>query len=161
METPIRIAFICTGNACRSQMAEAIMRQVLGPRFQVVSAGSNPAGYIHPLAIATLKAMDVPMEGQYSKSWDEIARDRLDIVITLCDHAAGQACPQWIGQPTTAHWSLPDPSFHPGTEGDRSAFARGVAETIRRRAEQLARLPLETMSPDELRAELQRLATVW
>lgn len=137
------------------------MRQVLGPRFQVVSAGSNPAGYIHPVAIATLKAMDVPLEGQYSKSWNDIARDRQDIVITLCDHAAGQACPNWTGQPTTVHWSLPDPSFYPGTDEERLAFARSVAEAIRKRAEQLARLPLETMSLDEIRAELQRLADVW
>lgn len=137
------------------------MRQVGGVRFQVVSAGSNPAGFIHPVAVETMASMKIAMDGQYSKSWDDVARDPQDIVITLCDHAAGQVCPTWTGHPLMAHWSLPDPSFHPGSEEERLSFARSVAEALRKRAERLAGLPLESMSPDELKGELERMAHLW
>jgi len=161
MNTPFRIAFVCTGNCCRSQMAEAILRHVGGARFQVTSAGSQPAGFIHPLAIDAVAAMGLGMEGQYSKSWDEIAETPLDIIITLCDSAAGLPCPSWIGRPVSVHWSLPDPSFYPGTDEERQIEARRLAESIRKRAELLAALPLETMRGDRLPAELRRLADVW
>jgi arsenate reductase len=161
MNAPIRIAFVCTGNACRSQMAEAIMRQVGGARFQVVSAGSNPAGYIHPVAAETMAELGLDLSGHYSKSWNEIAKEPLDIVITLCDHAAAQTCPAWTGNPLVAHWSLPDPSFYPGSDEERQIEARRIAETLRRRAAGIAALPLETMTANQVKRELDRLADVW
>lgn len=161
MKEPIRIAFICTGNSCRSQMAEAIMRQAGGTRFQVASAGSHPAGFIHPIAIETLAALGLSVQGQYSKSWTEIAKTPQDIIITVCDNAAGTACPRWKGQPVSAHWSLPDPSFHSGTDDERLAMAHSVAEALRKRAEALASLPLEQLAHEEIKQELQKLSEVW
>jgi arsenate reductase (thioredoxin) len=158
MTEPYRVLFICTGNCCRSQMAEALLRHMGGGRFVASSAGSNPAGYIHPLAAATMQDMGVAMDGQYSKSWDAAAEEPHDIIITVCDSAASQPCPTFPGHPVVAHWSLPDPSFLPGTEEERLQAAAGVAGTLHRWLQRLIDLPLETLTTKELRAELRRIA---
>jgi len=126
-----RVLFICTGNACRSQMAEALLRHLGGDRFEVCSAGSKPAGFIHALAIEAMARMGVPMEDAVSKSWDEFADQPVDLVVTVCDNAAGEPCPVWPGTPRVAHWGLPDPSYHPGTPEERLDFAMRVAERLR------------------------------
>jgi len=138
-------------------MAEALLRQMGGPRFNVRSAGSHPAGFIHPLAVETMRRMNVPMDGQRSKSWNEFARDPNDIIITVCDHAASEPCPVWLGRPATAHWSLPDPSFHPGTDEDCLAAAAAVANKLKGWFEQLLKLPVDELSPEQLKQELQRI----
>lgn len=127
----IRVLFLCTGNSFRSQMAEAMLRQLGGDRFEALSAGSHPAGFIHPLAIAAMIRLNIPLTSQTSKSWSEFAGTRLDVVITLCDAAASETCPLWPGGPMTAHWSLPDPAFHPGTDDERLEFALLIAERLR------------------------------
>jgi len=133
-------------------MAEAILRHLGAPRFRAISAGSKPAGYIHVLVGDALKAVNVPLNSdQTSKSWDTVAGEALDVVITLCDAAAGETCPVWAGAPIRAHWSLPDPAHHPGTDQDRIEFATRVAQRLRTKIEGLMSLD---WSAD--RKELQR-----
>ncbi len=160
MPAPYNVLFICTGNACRSQMAEALLRHMGGDRFNAHSAGTEPAGFIHPLVIETMERMNVPIEGQYSKGWNEFAREPHDIIITLCDNAASQPCPAWSGNPATAHWSLPDPSFYPGSEHDRRAAAEAIARRLQYWIGQLITLPLDNLTPDQLKSELQRIGEV-
>ena len=134
------VLFLCTGNSCRSQMAEAMLRHLGQGRFQAVSAGSHPAGFVHPLAIETMSRMGMPIENQASKSWDEFTKTPVDAVITLCDAAAAESCPTWLGSPSTAQWSLPDPAFHPGADEERVAFAMQVAQRLKTKLEQLVQL---------------------
>ena len=154
---PIKVLFICTGNACRSQMAEALLRHRGGDRFEARSAGSDPAGMILPLALATMQRMGVSTEGQYSKSWNTFADDENDIIITVCDHAAQRPCPTWVGHPATAHWPLPDPTFAPGSDEDRSNAAAEVARRLEHWISQLLTLPLDRLTPDQLKSELGRI----
>ena len=139
-EIKTKVLFLCTGNCCRSQMAEAILRHLDPVRFEAFSAGSWPAGFVHPLAIAVMQELDVPMVEPRSKSWDEFADTVLDVVITLCDDAARETCPVWPQNPLTAHWSLPDPAFQPGTEEERLEFAIHIAERLRVKIEVLVAL---------------------
>jgi arsenate reductase len=146
-----RVLFICTGNSCRSQIAEAILRHLGGENFEAHSAGSSPAGYVHPLAIEALTRLHVPLGEPVSKSWNEFAQSDMDVVITVCDAAAGEACPIWPGDPIRAHWSLPDPVGHPGSSQDREAFALTVAERLKSKIK--AMLDLDWSKP---RAQLQQ-----
>ncbi|MDM8008874.1 MAG: arsenate reductase ArsC [Phycisphaerae bacterium] len=157
MPEPYTVLFLCTGNSCRSQMAEALLRHLGGDRFRVISAGSHPAGFVHGLALETLQHMGVSAIGLYSKSWDEFAATPIDIVLTLCDHAAGQTCPAFPGPAVRAHWSLPDPAFVEGTDEQRLAFALQVAGRLRGWIEKLIGLPIDRFSPQQLRAELERI----
>ncbi|MBU0716981.1 MAG: arsenate reductase ArsC [Planctomycetes bacterium] len=135
-----RVLFLCTGNCCRSPMAEALLRRIGGERFEACSAGSQPAGFIHGLAIEAMRRMGISVEGQESKSWDVFRDDPVDAVITLCDAAAAETCPQWPGAPLTAHWSLPDPAYHPGAEEERMELAMRVADRLRLKIEGLVNL---------------------
>jgi len=133
-----RILFVCTGNSCRSQMAEAVLRHLGGGHFEAFSAGTWPAGFIHPLAVEALRALGVPLsEGQTSKSWDEFAGLPFDAVITVCDAAASETCPVWAGDAIKAHWPLPDPAYYPGDDDERLRFAVHVAQRIRAKVEGL------------------------
>lgn len=152
MEKTLSILFLCTGNSCRSQMAEALLRHLSGGRFRALSAGSRPAGFIHPLAEEAMLRMNVPMDGQSSKSWDEFSDTPLDAVITLCDSAAAETCPVFPGSPVSAHWSLPDPAFHPGTVDERIEFALRVADRLRLKIQAMIALDWTTQP-----AELQRM----
>lgn len=106
------------------------MRHLADDRFESLSAGSTPAGFIHPLAIQAMKHLNITLENQRSKSWDEFSDTPLDVVITLCDQAAGETCPIWKESPIVAHWSLPDPSFHSASEEDRVEFAVRIATRL-------------------------------
>ena len=128
-----KVLFLCTGNSCRSQMAEAILRHLAGDRFEALSAGTQPSGFVQPLAIEAMERMNVPIENQSSKSWNEFADTPVDVVITVCDNAASETCPVWPGSPVTAHWSLPDPAYHPGSEQERLEFTLRIAERLRTR----------------------------
>ncbi len=143
-----RILFLCTGNSCRSQMAEAILRHLAGDRFTATSAGSDPAGFVHPLAIEVLQHMGIPLHDPRSKSWDEFAQTPVDAVITLCDDAAGEVCPTWPGDPVCAHWSLPDPAGHLGAEKERLELALRIAGRLRTKIEALLKLDWSTNRAD-------------
>lgn len=154
-----KVLFICTGNCCRSQMAEAILRAKGGDRFEGLSAGSMPAGYIHPLAIRALEAKGIPLPPDLrSKSWDEFATVSVDIVITVCSWAAREACPVYPGGPISVHWPLPDPAeFAQFDQSQAESLALFVADQLIERIESLVRLPLDNLSAEEFKAELDRL----
>ncbi len=154
-----RILFICTGNSCRSQMAEAILRHLASDRFDALSAGSHPAGFVHPLAIEAMRRLDIALQEQVSKSWDDLADTPVDAVITVCDHAAGEACPVWSGSPVTVNWPLPDPAYHLGTEEERLEFALRIAQRLCTKIEALIELDW-SMGRDELTKRLQFLGEI-
>ena len=120
------VLFLCTGNSARSILAEALLNHRGAGRFRGFSAGSFPKGAVHPLALETLRAHELPVDGLRSKSWNEFATDNaptMDFIVTVCDNAAGETCPIWPGAPVTAHWSIPDPAAVQGTgDAKRQAF---------------------------------------
>lgn len=118
-------------------MAEAILRHLAGDRFESMSAGSQPAGFVHPLAIEAMKRLHVPLQDARSQSWDEFADAQLDVVITVCDAAASQTCPVWSGAPIATHWPVPDPSNHLGSDEERIEFALRIAQRLRLKIEAL------------------------
>lgn len=122
------VLFLCTGNSARSIMAEALLNALGGGRFHAWSAGSHARGTVHPLALERLDKEGIPHPAARSKSWQEFAEPGappLDLVITVCDNAAGEVCPAWPGQPITAHWGVLDPAAAEGSEDEqRLAFAR-------------------------------------
>lgn len=140
-------------------MAEAMLRHMGGERFESLSAGSQPAGFIHPLAKRALAALRVPLGDQRSKSWDEFVDSRIDAVITLCDSAAAEACPTFPGPSIRVHWGLPDPSHHPGTEDDREQFALRIAERIRAKIDGLMQIDFSA-GDDEVRKRLEFLGEI-
>jgi arsenate reductase (thioredoxin) len=134
------VLFLCTGNSARSILAEAILNHRGAGRFAAFSAGSHPRGEVHPLALALLRAKGLAVTGLRSKSWDEFAAPgapTMDRIITVCDNAAGEACPVWPGRPAVAHWSLPDPAAVPGSDAERR---RAFADTWQALDQRIARL---------------------
>jgi arsenate reductase (thioredoxin) len=139
-----RVLFLCTGNSARSILAEALLNHLGRGRFEAHSAGSHPTGRVHPLALATLDALAVPVQTPRSKSWEEFAAPDalpIDIVITVCDNAAGETCPLWTGRPVTAHWGVPDPAAVVGDEATRRTAFLDAALVLKRRVELLLALP--------------------
>lgn len=142
------VLFICTGNSARSILAEGLLNQLGGGRFRAYSAGSQPKGEVHPLALATLARLGCSTDGYRSKSWDEFAAadaPPLDFIFTVCDSAAGEACPYWPGTPVTAHWGVPDPAAATGTEAQRQLAFLEAAARLRRRIELFLALPLQAL----------------
>lgn len=152
------VLFVCTGNACRSQMAEALLRHLGRGRFEACSAGSHPAGFIHPIAEEAMKEMGVSIVGQYSKSWNEFADKEMDAVITLCENAAATPCPNWPGNAIRAYWPLPDPSFHDGDHTEQLRFALCVAKRIEQKIEGMLEIDFDAESPETIKAKLAALA---
>jgi arsenate reductase len=151
-----RILFLCTGNSCRSQLAEALMNRFGKGRFQAFSAGSKPAGYVHPLAIKTLDDANLPTEGLRSKSWEEYQGQPMDFVITVCDRAK-ETCPVWPGQPITAHWGFEDPAEATGTEEQKMRVFRRVFTELQTRIGLFLALPMDKLSHLELEKEVRGL----
>ncbi|BDT66336.1 arsenate reductase [Comamonadaceae bacterium OS-1] len=147
METqPINVLFLCTHNSARSILAEAMLNHIARGRFRAFSAGSSPHEnqQPNPLALQVLQNAGVSTEGLHSKNWDQfggLKAPHMDLVITVCDNAAGEACPYWPGQPATAHWGYPDPSEVQGTDVQRLDAFRHTLHAIRRRLELLVNLP--------------------
>lgn len=134
---PKRVLILCTGNSCRSIMAEALLNDVGQGRFQAWSAGSFPVGYVHPRSIETLKRHGIDPGQPYSKSWNEFAAQPFDLVITVCDQAAGESCPIFSGKPIKLHWSTPDPGRVVGSEADTDAAFDRVFFLLKERIEKL------------------------
>ncbi|HOC39385.1 MAG TPA: arsenate reductase ArsC, partial [Thermodesulfobacteriota bacterium] len=124
-----RVLFLCTGNSCRSQMAEGLLRSFAGDQFEVYSAGVNPT-HVHPLAITVMQEIGIDISHHWSKSVDEFFDQEFDYVITLCDDAR-QTCPFFPGAHELLHWSLPDPAGAQGTEDEKLALFRTVRDRIR------------------------------
>ena len=116
MVKPFNLLFICTHNRCRSVLAEVITNTRFEGVFLAFSAGSQPAGEIHPLTLKFLAARGLPTEGLSSQSWDDFADQEFDLVVTVCDNAANEACPLWMSDTPRAHWGIPDPSRAKGDE---------------------------------------------
>jgi len=140
-------------------MAEALLRIAGRDRFEAHSAGSRPAGFVHDLAIAAMSRLGVPLGEARSKSWDEFVQADFDVVITLCDDAASESCPTWPGAPLRAHWPVPDPAFHPGTDEERIEFAVRVAERLRLKIEGLTRVDFAA-GLDAAQQRLDRLGAI-
>ncbi|HZP78108.1 MAG TPA: arsenate reductase ArsC [Pseudolabrys sp.] len=142
---PYNVLFLCTGNSARSIIAEAVLNRVGRGRLRGFSAGSHPKGEPHPFALDLLRNSGYDVAGLRSKSWLEFSgphAPKLDFVFTVCDNAAGEACPYWPGQPMTAHWGVPDPAAATGSEAEiRLAFADAL-RMLRNRIEIFASLPL-------------------
>jgi protein-tyrosine-phosphatase len=131
MTEPYNALFLCTGNSARSIMAEAILNTVGAGQFRAYSAGSHPKGQVHPQALRVLQSLGHDTSGFRSKSWREFAdpgAPRIDFVFTVCDNAAGEACPLWPGHPMTAHWGIPDPA---AAQGNPAEIALAFNETYR------------------------------
>jgi len=130
---PARVLVVCTGNSCRSLMAEALINALGNGRLQAVSAGSRPAGYVHPQALATLARHGIAAGSPRSKSWDEFAGQDFDYVITVCDSAAAEECPAFAGTATRLHWSTPDPAGVAGGDADVAAAFEQTFERLHER----------------------------
>ncbi|ABC27416.1 Protein-tyrosine-phosphatase [Hahella chejuensis KCTC 2396] len=122
----MKLLFLCTHNACRSILAESLARQIGAGLWSVASAGSSPAGRIHPDTLAALTERGLPTEGLHSKSWNEVKDFHPDVVITVCDQAAGESCPVWFGQAAKLHWGLPDPSKQTDPQSKRHQFEQVI-----------------------------------
>jgi protein-tyrosine-phosphatase len=154
------VLFLCTGNSARSIIAEALLNSMGGGRFSAYSAGSHPKGEVHPLARELIQKHRLGVEGLRSKSWDEFARPgapELDFVFTVCDNAAGEACPLWPGQPMTAHWGVPDPALAEGDiEGRRRAFFNTYTQLFNRLS-LFVSLPLAKLGRLSLQKKLEEI----
>ncbi len=156
------VLFICTGNSARSILAEGLMNELGAGRFVAYSAGSQPKGSVHPLALKTLAAHRIPTDGFRSKSWEEFARPdapALHFVFTVCDQAASEVCPVWPGQSMTAHWGMPDPA---AVEGEQAAQEKAFLDTfitLKRRIQLMLSLPLATLDRMAIQKEIKDIGS--
>jgi protein-tyrosine-phosphatase len=159
-DRPYNVLFLCTGNSARSIIAEALMNHWGRGKFRGLSAGSHPKGAVHPIALQLLQRMNLPIEGLRSKSWDEFAAAGaapLDFVFTVCDNAAGEACPYWPGQPMTAHWDLPDPAAVEGSETEKWVAFRNTFQALDNRIKIFTSLPLDSLDRIKLQERLDAI----
>lgn len=157
---PLSVLFLCTGNSARSILAEQLLNDRGGGRFRAFSAGSHPRGAVHPLALELLLAMNLPVDGLRSKSWDEFAAPRaprLDLVITVCDSAAGETCPIWPGGPMTAHWGIDDPAAAMGTEAERRQAFRQAWRALDDRIRAITSLPIGSLQRAQLQQRIREI----
>jgi arsenate reductase len=160
MPAHYNVLFLCTGNSARSIMAEAIMTFKGMPNFTAYSAGSHPAGFVHPEAIKQLQLAHLSTEGLRSKPWDEFSKPgapRLDFVFTVCDNAAKETCPVWPGQPLTAHWGISDPAAVRGKPEDTNRAFREAFRSLDRRISLFLSLPLSTLDKFALQREIDEI----
>lgn len=154
------VLFLCTGNSCRSIMAEALLTHWGAGRFRALSAGSFPTGDVHPMSLATLKKRSIATDGFRSKSWDAFAGEKIDTVITVCDNAAGESCPLFPGKWVKAHWGVPDPAKFEGTKKEISEEFSRICDVLERRVQMLIHLPINHMREDELKQKLTTIGTI-
>lgn len=153
----MKILFICTHNRCRSILSEAIANKRGAGRLVAKSAGSSPAGEVHPLSIRYLDEAGYPTVGLRSRSWDDFEDFAPDVVITVCNSAAKEACPVWFGNNLKVHWGLVDPSKVEGSDADKAAAFRGTIREIERRIDALLAIPFERQDRETFMAALHEL----
>src|SRR5580704_2596091 len=162
MERPFNVLFLCTGNSARSIMAEATLNREGRGNFRSFSAGSQPKGQVHPYTLDLLRKLNFDVSALRSKSWTEFSGANaapLDFVFTVCDNAAGEACPYWPGQPMTAHWGVPDPAAATGNEAQiRLAFA-DTFRMLSNRISLFVSLPLRSLDKLTLQRQLDSIGT--
>ena len=154
------ILILCTGNSCRSILAEAILQKLGAPRFNAFSAGSFPKGEVNSNALGLLKKLDYETSHFRSKSWDEftvVSAPKLDIVITVCGNAAAEQCPVWIGAPVQTHWGIDDPADIVGTQAEIEAAFQLAYDRLHGRITTFLNLPVENMKAVELKAALDTI----
>lgn len=156
----MNVLFICTANSCRSILSEALFNHLAPPGVRAVSAGSFPSGQLNPTALETLRAAGIATDGLASKGLDAFAAAPPDIVISVCDKAAGEPCPVYFGAVIKAHWGLADPSEVIGDPATRRAAFEATLDRIRQRCTALLQLPLGELSAEALKHELDRLGAV-
>lgn len=157
---PLNVLFLCTGNSARSILAEAYLNAAGRGRFKAYSAGSHPTGKVNPFALELLAKHRIDTAGYRSKNWDEFAQPgapKLDFVLTVCDNAAGEVCPIWPGQPTTAHWGVPDPAAVTGTDEQKRAAFRKAFTELSTRINLLLALPVEKLDRLVLKQKLDEI----
>ena len=157
----MNVLILCTGNSCRSILGEATFNHLAPTGWHAISAGSKPAGYVHPRSLALLEREGISTEGCHSKSWDDLPVTP-DIVITVCGSAAGETCPAYLGPVLRAHWGMEDPAHATGTEEEIDAAFMTAYRILRKRIETFFSLPLEEIKHDRARmkAELDRIGEV-
>lgn len=157
------VLFLCTGNSARSIMAESILRKDGRGRFHAYSAGSMPKGQVNPFALKVLESYGYPIDGLASKSWDVFAAagaPKMDFVLTVCDDAAGEACPLWPGQPISAHWGIEDPASVAGSDIDKERAFVTAFRYLRNRISLLVNLPEASLKGLTLGAKLQEIGRI-
>jgi len=155
------VLFLCTGNSCRSVLAEATFNALASPEWRAMSAGSHPTGTIHPRSLALLQREGISTEGLHSKSWVGLPSIP-DIVITVCDNAAGETCPAYLGPVLRAHWGVDDPAKATGTEAEIDARFEQAYRTLRARIEAFLTLPIDRIRQDreQFKVALDRIGTL-
>lgn len=157
----MNILFLCTGNSCRSILAEATFNDLAPVGMHAMSAGSQPTGEVHPRSIDLLKRKGISADGYFSKSWDGLPFAP-DIVITVCENAAGETCPAYLGKVVRAHWGVEDPAKATGSEEEINASFEKAYQILRKRIEAFLALPTSVLKIDNtnLKAELDRIGTL-
>jgi arsenate reductase len=156
----MRVLFMCTANSCRSILSEAMFNHLAPRGFEALSAGSFPSGQVLPRSLRTLQQAGIPIDGLYSKGNDAFKDSPPDIVITVCDTAAGESCPVYFGAALKAHWGLQDPSDMHGEEALIDAAFRATLAHIEQRCKAFLALPFNRLSREELKAELDRIGAL-
>jgi len=154
----MNVLILCTGNSCRSILGEATFNHLAPAGWHANSAGSNPAGYVHPRSLALLEREGISTEGYHSKSWNNLPVTP-DIVITVCGSAAGETCPAYLGPVMRAHWGVEDPAHATGTDEEIDAAFMKAYRILRHRIETFFALPLEELKndPARMKSELDRI----
>ncbi|MDX1803762.1 MAG: arsenate reductase ArsC [Alcanivorax sp.] len=154
---PTTILVLCTGNSCRSIIGEALINHLGKGLVRGLSAGSHPTGQVNPGALAVLARHDIQLESASSKSMDDLAGENIDLVITVCDSAAGEACPLWLGDTPKLHWGLPDPAHATGSDDDIAAAFEATYQQLDARLRALFALSLDELNRDGLVACGERI----
>jgi arsenate reductase (thioredoxin) len=160
MTEVLNVLFLCTGNSARSIMAEAILRSDGAGRFRAYSAGSMPKGTVNPFALKVLESFGYPTDGLTCKSWEVFTASgapKIDLVLTVCDDAAGEACPLWPGQPISAHWGIEDPASVEGSDLNKERAFVTAFKYLRNRISLLVNLPVASLSRLALTAKLREI----
>lgn len=157
----MNILFLCTGNSCRSILAEATFNHLAPAGWTAMSAGSKPAGEVHPRSLALLARESIPTEGYHSKSWENLPLQP-DVVVTVCSSAAGETCPAYLGRVLRTHWGVEDPAHATGTDEQIDAAFMMAYRILRARIEAFLALPLAELKsePARLKEQLNRIGTL-